>query len=109
MPMTVIVTRDVASRFRGFLASSMLEIGPGVYTAPDLATTVRQRVWTVLSEWFDSLGGGSIVMTWQDPREPGRQGIRALGVPPRILCDHEGVFLACVAPPANGGSREGAD
>ncbi|MEL6317336.1 MAG: type I-E CRISPR-associated endoribonuclease Cas2e, partial [Pseudomonadota bacterium] len=33
MPMTVIVTRDVAPRIRGFLASLALEIAPGVYTA----------------------------------------------------------------------------
>ena len=34
MPMCVIVTRDVPARFRGFLASCMLEIAPGVYTQP---------------------------------------------------------------------------
>lgn len=36
MPMTVIVTRDVAQRFRGFLSSVMLEIAPGVYTSPTM-------------------------------------------------------------------------
>ena len=30
VPMCVIVTRDVPSRFRGFLASSMLETAAGV-------------------------------------------------------------------------------
>ena len=35
--MVVIVTRDVADRFRGFLASCMLEIAPGVYTAPRMS------------------------------------------------------------------------
>ena len=34
MAMCVIVTRDVPMRFRGFLASCMLEIAPGVYTQP---------------------------------------------------------------------------
>ena len=34
MPMCVIVTRDVPARVRGFLASCMLEIAPGVYTTP---------------------------------------------------------------------------
>lgn len=37
MPMTVVVTRDVPDRFRGFLVSVMLEIAPGVYTAPTSA------------------------------------------------------------------------
>ena len=30
----------------------MLEIAPGVYTAPNLNAAVRDRVWTVLSDWF---------------------------------------------------------
>ncbi|TVR13365.1 MAG: type I-E CRISPR-associated endoribonuclease Cas2, partial [Planctomycetota bacterium] len=30
MPMTIVVTNDVADRYRGFLASCMLEIAPGV-------------------------------------------------------------------------------
>ena len=44
MPMTVIVTRNVEPRYRGFLASAMLEIAPGVYVAPDLSSGVRERV-----------------------------------------------------------------
>ena len=31
MPMTIVVTRDVPDRYRGFLASIMPEAGPGVY------------------------------------------------------------------------------
>ena len=50
--MTVVVTRDVAPRFRGFLASCMLEIGPGVYTAPRMNAGVRERVWAVMQEWY---------------------------------------------------------
>ena len=45
----------------------MLEIAPGVYTAPRMTTCVRERLWTVLAEWLRQLGGGSIVMTWRDP------------------------------------------
>ena len=44
MSMTVVVTRNVAPRFRGFLASVMLEIAPGVYTAPEMSKGVRERV-----------------------------------------------------------------
>ena len=44
VPMCVIVTRDIPSRFRGFLASSMLEIAAGVYTQPDMSASVRERV-----------------------------------------------------------------
>ena len=34
--MTVIVTVNVEARYRGFLASAMLEIAPGVYTSPNM-------------------------------------------------------------------------
>ena len=44
--MTVVVTRDVESRYRGFLASAMLEVAPGVYVSPDLSNGVRERIWT---------------------------------------------------------------
>ena len=42
----------------------MLEMAPGVYTAPKMNRAVRKRVWGVLEEWFNELGGGGIVMTW---------------------------------------------
>lgn len=93
MAMTVIVTRDVAPRFRGFLASVMLEIAPGVYTSPRLSMGVRDRVWDVMERWFDALGGGSIVMTWRDVQAPGGQGIRVLGLPPRRLEEVDGALL----------------
>ena len=89
--MVVIVTRDVADRFRGFLASSMLEIAPGVYTAPRMSKGVRERVWSVLADWFGGLGGGSIVMTWRDGSEPCGQGLRTLGQPPRRFADIDGL------------------
>ena len=92
--MTVIVTRDVAPRIRGFLASCMIEIAPGVYTSPRLSTPVRERVWAVIAEWFDELGGRCIVMTWQDPRAPSGQTVRVIGEPPVELVDHDGVILS---------------
>lgn len=92
--MTVIVTRDVAPRFRGFLASCMLEIGPGVYTAPRLNPAVRERVWAVMQQWHAELGGGSIVMTWLDPQAVGGQQVAVLGSPAYELCDYDGVYLA---------------
>lgn len=93
MTLTVIVTRDVEDRYRGFLASVMLEIAPGVYTSPRLTVRTRDRVWRVLSDWHGELHGGSIVMTWRDREAAGGQSIRTLGLPPRTLVDHEGVLL----------------
>ena len=92
--MTIVVTRDVPARFRGFLASVMLEIGPGIYSAPRISAGVRDRIWAVLEEWFQVLGGGSIVMTWDDSREPSGQRLRVVGEPPIELVDQEGVILA---------------
>ena len=93
MPMTVIVTRDVAPRISGFLASCMVEIAPGVFTAPAMSRGVRERVWAVLQDWFGELGGGSVVMTWRDPTLPARQGLSVLGLPPRTLIEADGVLL----------------
>jgi CRISPR-associated protein Cas2 len=92
--MTVVVTRNVADRFRGFLASCMCEIAPGVYTAPKMTQGVRERVWEVLHDWFTNEADQAIVMTWVDRSMPGGQAFRMLGVPRKDLFDHDGVFLA---------------
>ena len=94
MPMTVVVTRDVPGRFRGFLASCMCEIAPGVYTAPRMVAGVRERVWSVLEEWWMAYPECAVLMTWPDPKETGGQSVRALGVPRKDLHQHHGVFLA---------------
>lgn len=93
MPMTVVVTRDVPDRYRGFLASVMPEIGPGVYVSPELSRGVRERLWRVLSNWWDGMPGGSIILTWKDDTAPGRLGVLTLGMPPRTLADLDGVLL----------------
>jgi CRISPR-associated protein Cas2 len=105
--MTVVVTRDVADRFRGFLASCMLEIAPGVYTSPRMSAGVRDRVWTVCEGWFHALGGGTIVMTWRDDGESGGLGLRTLGQPPRDICDHEAVLLVRHELPAGKANEPG--
>ena len=93
MPMTVVVTRDVADRYRGFLASLMPEIGPGVFVSPELSRGVRERVWTVLDGWWQAVPGGSVLMVWRDDTAPGRLGLLSLGLPPRQLADLDGVLL----------------
>jgi CRISPR-associated protein Cas2 len=93
MPMTVVVTRDVADRYRGFLASMMPEIGPGVFVSPDLSRGVRERTWQVLSGWWDGMPGGSVMMVWKEDTASGRLGLLTLGLPPRTLADLDGVLL----------------
>ena len=93
MPMTIVVTRDVADRYRGFLASVMPEVAPGVYIAPELSRGVRERLWAVLGNWWLALPGGSIVLAWKDDNAPGRLGIASLGIPVRKLADFDGVLV----------------
>ncbi|MGQ9725259.1 MAG: type I-E CRISPR-associated endoribonuclease Cas2e, partial [Tepidimonas sp.] len=71
MSMTVVVTRNVSDRVRGFLASAMLELSPGVYAGPRISPAVRQRIWRVLEEWFPNEPESSIIMLWLDKSMPG--------------------------------------
>lgn len=93
MSMTVVVTRNVSDRIRGFLASSMLELGPGVYSAPRLSVAVRERVWDVVSEWFLLEHEASMVMVWADAQVPGGQNVRVLGMPPVELVEIDGLIV----------------
>jgi CRISPR-associated protein Cas2 len=93
MPMTVVVVRDVADRYRGFLASVMPEVAPGVFVSPDLSKGVRERLWAVLSKWWDGAPGGSVVLTWRDDNAAGRLGLLTLGLPRRELMDLDGALL----------------
>ena len=93
MPMTVVVTRDVEQRYRGFLASAMLEVAPGVYVSPNLSSGVRERIWLVLDDWFGALGNGAVAMIWRDGAADGGLALRHLGDPPKEIRDADGVLL----------------
>lgn len=94
MAMTVVVTRNASARIRGFLASSMLEVAPGVYSGARLSPAVRERIWSVLGDWFpDETEETGIVMLWQEPRMPGGQAVKTLGTPPLDLVEMDGVVL----------------
>lgn len=93
MTMTVVVTRNVEGRVRGFLASAMLEIGAGVYTAPVMSPAVRDRIWAVLVKWAVGSRGDSALMTWSDGKAPGGQSVRVLGEPLLELVDTPSVVL----------------
>ena len=92
--MTIVVTRNVESRVRGFLSSTMLEIAAGVYTAPNLTPAVRDRVWEVLEKWHVGTHDDGVVMTWPDAQAAGGQVVRALGEPPLELHETASIVLA---------------
>jgi CRISPR-associated protein Cas2 len=93
MPTTVVIVRDVADRYRGFLASIMPEVAVGVFTSPELSKGVRERLWAVLSDWWSAKPGGSVVMVWKDEQAPGRLGVVSLGEPSRVLAEIDGVIV----------------
>jgi CRISPR-associated protein Cas2 len=93
MPMTTVITRDVEMRYRGFLTSVMLEVAPGVYVAPDMSAGVRERMWSVLSDWHAALGRGAIVLIWRDTKAVGSLAMEMLGEPPKEIVDADGVLL----------------
>ncbi len=93
MPLTLVVTRNVEDRYRGFLTSIMLEIAPGVYVAPDMSASVRERAWHVLSNWWEALGNGSIIVVTRDNKSVGHLRIDVLGEAPKEIVDADGVLL----------------
>lgn len=93
--MTIAVTRNTPGRFRGFLASCMLEIAPGVYVAPRMSRDVRERIWHILLRWAALIPeDGGIVLLWRDRKASSGLGLRMLGWPKKELVAYEGVWLA---------------
>ncbi|MBU2962093.1 type I-E CRISPR-associated endoribonuclease Cas2e [Citreicella sp. C3M06] len=93
MPLTVIVTRNVEARYRGFLTSIMLEVSAGVYVAPNMTKGVRERTWAVLNDWWLALGNGSLTLIWRNTAAVGELSIETLGEPPKDIVDADGILL----------------
>lgn len=94
MALTVLITRDVEDRYRGFLSSAMLELSPGVYASPALNARARERIWEVVSDWHARLGCGSLLMIYPDSQSAGGMAVRSLGVTPRQAVKIDGVLLS---------------
>lgn len=92
MTMTVLVTRNANARTRGFLASCMCEIAPGVYTG-ELSKRVRERVWAVIERWHPLGADRSAVMVWPDKEAVGGQAIVTLGQARYDVVEWEGTTL----------------
>lgn len=93
MALTILITRDVEDRYRGFLASAMLELAPGVYASPNLSAKARDKIWKVVSDWHAELQRGSLVHFYPDKHADGGLSVRHLGTPPREAVRLDGVML----------------
>lgn len=93
MSLTVVITRDVEDRYRGFLASAMLEAAPGVYVSRALTARARDDIWRVVNEWHLQLRRGSITMLYGDSKEDGGIAVRSAGVPTRRPVRIDGALL----------------
>jgi CRISPR-associated protein Cas2 len=93
MALVTIVTRDVADRFRGFLASVMLEVAPCTYVSPNMSKGVRERAWHVMEEWYAAEARGSIVMIWSEKEVTGGVGLAYLGTPAKQLVEIDGTWI----------------
>jgi CRISPR-associated protein Cas2 len=93
MALVMIVTRDVADRFHGFLTSVMLEVSPNLFVSPRMSPGVRERVWQVMCDWHGHESRGSLVMVWRDLNATGGVGVANLGTPPRELVEADGMWL----------------
>ncbi|MBS3762090.1 MAG: type I-E CRISPR-associated endoribonuclease Cas2 [Planctomycetes bacterium] len=95
MSMTMAVTRNVPGRFRGFLASCMLEAAPGVYVSPRMRKAVRERLWKVMLDWAGALPeDGGVLLIWRDREAPSGLSLRTLGWPQKDITEHEGLWLS---------------
>jgi len=70
----------------------MLELAPGVYSAPRITPAVRERIWHVVSDWFPNENDASVVMLWADKSMPGGQMAVTLGLPPVQLIEIDGML-----------------
>ncbi len=93
MALVTIVIRDAADRVHGFLSSVMLEVATNVFVSPRMSPRVRERVWTVMSEWYLHEPRGSVVMVWRDLNAVGGVGVANLGEPSRELVEADGMWL----------------
>ncbi len=93
MSLTVVVTRDVEDRYRGFLGSLLLEVSAGVYVGPRMSRSTRERVIVVLTEWHNTLKRGSLTVIWRAAGEPGGIGLLNLGEPSKRIREADGMLL----------------
>jgi CRISPR-associated protein Cas2 len=90
--MTVLVTRNASDRLRGFLASSMLEMAPGVYVLARMSASVRDAIWNVVEAWNQS--DSYAIMLWKSTKNVNLVSVRLIGTPKIDVVEIDGMLLA---------------
>jgi CRISPR-associated protein Cas2 len=93
MSLTVVITRDVEDRYRGLLASAMLEASAGVYFSNGLSARARDKLWGIVSDWHGQLTRGSLTMLFADSSSDGGVSVRSVGLPARRPVRLDGALL----------------
>ena len=93
MSLTVVITRDVEDRYRGLLASAMLEASAGVYFSNGLSARARDKLWGIVSDWHLQLARGSLTMLFADSASDGGVAVQSLGSPTRRPIRLDGALL----------------
>ncbi len=91
--MIVICLSDTADRFHGFLRSVMMNVHPGVYVSMDLDAGSRDRVWEILSGWWEAEPRGMVMMMHRDTTKPMSLAIRSLGAPKRTITEYDDHYV----------------
>lgn len=92
--MTVVVVRNVSDRMRGFLASTMVEVGTGVYVGSRISRAVQERIWNVISDWFSAEVNASVVLVWDESQMPGGIDVLVLGLAPIEFSELDGLVVS---------------
>ena len=90
--MMVICVSNTADRFHGFLRSVMINPHPGTYVSRDLDKGVQERLWAILSEWYECDARGMVVMIRLDKSKSMGLDILSLGSPKREIVELEGHY-----------------
>lgn len=93
MTFAVIQFANKPARFKGFLASVMLEIAPNTFVAPRFKRAALDRVWEVLRDWHAAAPEGYVIALIGSSEPRGVPEIRTLGLPPRTILEQDEMLL----------------
>lgn len=99
--MIVICLSGTPDRFHGFLRSVMMNVHPGVYVSMDLDAGSRDRIWDILSQWWEADPRGMALMMHRDKAMPMELALRSLGTPKRTITGCDGHYALVRKAPAD--------